>query len=105
MKKINSELQDGIRTDTYYDPDDDRLTIKREQDVEPYLERNKKAYNENAGFKDELTEVAFIPNIIVEQWFREGFNIFDPSPEARKKLKEKLNDPQYRYLRTRPGKI
>lgn len=102
MKEIDHA---GIVTESHYDPHTDTLTIKRTQDVEPILEMNKAAYNDNAGFKDDLVEVAYVPLIVVEQWFKEGINFFRNNPDDRKRIKEKLNSPEYRYLRTRPGRI
>lgn len=88
-----------------------KLVIKRSQDVEPFIEESKRALAEhthsrpfrNPGSK--WYKVAHIPNIVIEQWLKEGLNIHDPDPAAQRKLKQKLNSPEWRYLRTYPGKL
>lgn len=99
-----------VKTITRYDEAEDKLIIERVQDVEPYLEQNKREYNsvphkQRNKYKGEFVKVASIPNVIIEQWMKEGINIFDPSPEMQKKIKEKLNSSEYQYLRTRPGRV
>lgn len=99
-----------VKTITHYDEASDRLTIERVQDVEPYLEQNKREYNavpqkQQHKYKGEFVKVASIPNVVIEQWMKEGINIFDPSPEMQKKIKGKLNSSEYQYLRTRPGRV
>lgn len=106
MKVIDAS---GIITETWYNPHDDVLTVKRTQDVEPILEDNKSAYNSapkhGQRFQHELVEVAYIPNIVIEQWLKEGLNIYRGDKETRKRLMAKLNDPDFRALRSRPGKL
>lgn len=89
------------------------LTVYREQDVEPILNYNRAVINEaptwrpwSSGRKDvPRRKVAEIPNVVVEQWMKEGINIFSPDPDMQKKFRQKLNDPNYRYLRTYPGRV
>jgi hypothetical protein len=50
-----------------------------------------------------MWKVASIPNWVVEQWMREGINIF--KDEDWPKIKAKLNDPDYKFLRTSPGRV
>lgn len=47
--------------------------------------------------------VAEIPNIVIEQWLKEGINIFDKNDA--KKVQAKLNSNEYAYLRTSTGKM
>lgn len=92
---------------------DGQVAIYREQDVEATLNANRAALNEaptwrpyGSGKKDvSIRKVAEIPCIVAEQWFKEGINIFSPDPDMQKKFRQKLNDYNYRYLRTYPGKI
>lgn len=96
----------GILTRLLYDETEERVVVHRRQDVEPILERNKALYNDDAkGWSPtrEWRYVAHIPNIVVEQWMKEGINVYDPNDE--KKVIERLNDPAWRYLRTAPGRI
>jgi hypothetical protein len=83
------------------------LVVKRTQDVEPILDHNKRAqadaaggWRRNAG--KTRRQIAEIPNIVVEQWLREGFNIFRVSEIE---LRKKLDDPQWSYLKTVQGKV
>ncbi len=75
-----------------------------QQDIEPILEANKREqYNAKGkacekgrmGFK-----VASIPITLQYKWLtEEGWDCMSPDPGCQKKLKQKLNDPEYRYLR------
>ena len=81
-----------------------RIVVVRSQDTSAYLERNKR---ERAAFQkprnENLRLVADIPMIVVEQWMKQGVNIFDPNDN--KKVQALLNSNEYQYLRTSPGKI
>jgi len=88
----------------------DKLVCERTQDVEPYLDANKAAYNEVSSWRPfagaDGRMVADIPNVIIERWIREGFNIFDErQPEYQKKLRQRLNSNEYRFLRVTPGRL
>lgn len=83
------------------------LTVYREQDVEPYLDANKRMQADGVGgwrrtAKHTRRQIADIPNIVAEQWLKEGFNVFTVS---EKELRKKLDEPQWAYLKTVPGKI
>jgi hypothetical protein len=88
----------------------DKLVCERTQDVEPYLDANKAAYNSVSDWRPfancDSRMVADIPNVIIEKWIREGFNIFDEQqPDYQKKLRQRLNSNEYRFLRVTPGRI
>jgi len=89
----------------------DNLVCERTQDVEPYLEANKAAYNEVSSWRPfagvDSRIVADIPNVIIEKWIREErFNIFDETqPDYQKNLRRLLNSNEYRFLRVTPGRI
>lgn len=81
-----------------------KVVIYREQDVQPYLEANKRRRDSFQRRRNSsLREVADIPNIVVEQWMREGVNIFDPNCD--KEVQRRLNSNEYAFLRTSPGKM
>jgi hypothetical protein len=87
-----------------------RLVAVRTQDTTPYLEANRRAFNEAPSWRpysdaNGMREVADIPMIVVEQWMKEGVNLFDPSPEMQKKVAQKLNSNEFQYLRTYPGRV
>jgi len=95
----------GLQTEFHADALDDAVTIRRVQDVEPILERNKALYSLNDGYTPsrDLRRVASIPLSVIEEWMKEGINIFDPNCAAA--IRRKLNDPQNLYLRTAPGRV
>ncbi|HET9868392.1 MAG TPA: hypothetical protein VFQ06_13930 [Nitrospira sp.] len=90
-----------------------KLLVVRSQDVAPYLRENASEYNSHSdwrpyasGKKDRtLRKVAEIPNIVVEQWLKEGVNIFSNDPDMQRKVRLKLDDYTNRKLRTMPGKM
>lgn len=71
-------------------------------DVTNILESNKAQQNHNDGwFTDEKwgRRCASIPLVLWMKWLNEeGWDAF--KPEYSDKLKQKLNDPEYRHLRT-----
>lgn len=86
------------------------LVVKRTQDTTGYLEQNKAEFNAAPSWRpysdaNGMRKVASIPMIVVEQWMKEGVNIFDPSPEMQKKIAAKLNSNEFAYLRTYPGRV
>jgi hypothetical protein len=83
------------------------LIVKRTQDVAPILDHNKRCQAESVGgwrrnAKNNMRYVAEIPNIVIEAWMKEGFNFFT-APE--KELRKKLDDPNWSYLKTIPGRL
>lgn len=80
-----------------------KIVICREQDVQPYLEENRRRQRDFNRSKSGLRMVANIPNVVVEQWMREGVNIFDRN--HAKEVQRRLNSNEYVYLRTSPGKM
>jgi hypothetical protein len=76
------------------------VTVLRSQQVDAILALNKRAFNDAptwrpyaSGRKDvPLRRVAEIPLVVVEQWFKEGINIYSPDPDMQKAFRKKLND-------------
>jgi hypothetical protein len=93
----------------YHPQPDGTFLIEHEQDVRPNLDTAKRLQNEDdRGWSPsrELRRVAHIPNIIIVKWLNEeGLDIFDSDPEMQKRYRAKLNDPDWRWLRTAPGRI
>ncbi len=84
----------------------DRLVVEeRVQDVEPVLERNKALLTHDDGYSPsrDMKRVASIPNIVIEQWLKEGVNVFDPNCEAE--VMRRLNSSDWAHFRTSGGKI
>jgi|TARA_R110001606_G_C15307973_1_gene643325 hypothetical protein len=99
-----------IKTEMLYDEIDARMFIKRTQDVQPILDRNKELANDNTkGFSEsgDLRYVASIPFVVIEQWIKtDGVNFLNlRGPERTAYLRRKLNDPDNRFLRTSAGQM
>lgn len=76
------------------------------QEVDPILDRNKAMYTHNDGYSPsrELRRAASIPMNLIQKWRNEeGINVLHP--DYADALKRKLNDIDYLYLRTAPGRI
>lgn len=112
MSRSSSELKPLIGPDfdgdvAHYWRDDGQGggEIVSQQDVGPALEANKRVQNELPRYlhgKDMWPE-AHIPDVIILKWLNEeGLNVFDKN--AWPQVVRKLNDPDWRYLRLRPGK-
>lgn len=98
-----SELKSHI----VHDEMEDKLHVAHTQDIAPIIERNIARSNEidkHAKY-GEMESVASIPMVVVVQWMKEGINVMNPTYEDTKKIKQRLNSPEYAYLRTRGGRI
>jgi hypothetical protein len=87
-----------------YDEASDRTTIGYSQDVEPVLDVNKDEYNNYDKHLDrgnEMRHVARIPASVQLKWLLEdGIDIHNKDHMGA--VLRKLNDPDWRYLRTNP---
>ncbi len=86
-----------------YNEQTDETTLEYEQDVEPILELNKKKQNDpdftQQGIKQEMWQYASIPVGVQMKWLvEEGLDIYDDN--AWPQIYKKLNDPEYRYLKS-----
>ena len=85
-----------------------RLQYERMQDVDPYLAMNKYERNNDAGAKTKFArKAATIPNIVIEQWLKEGIDVFKYGicPDTTKRIKAKLNSNDHQYLRTHNSRM
>lgn len=107
-------LDDEGDIKTTFKGEQGKLVVVRSQDVEGYIERNRaeqaaastwRPYAARRQGDTGLRKVADIPNIVVEQWLREGVNIFSKDPDMQKKVRRKLDDYTNQKLRTMPGKL
>jgi hypothetical protein len=80
---------------------DGELTVHHRQDCEPIIERNR-ALRALPQKSDWGRHIASIPNAILLKWMlEEGVPVFGmPAHEWDRFLKKKLNDPDWRELRT-----
>jgi hypothetical protein len=81
---------------------DGDLTVNRVQDVEPILDKNKWLQTVAQPWAGTFRHVATIPNVILEKWINEeGAPVLSMSKqEFSQFIKKKLNDPDWRYLKT-----
>lgn len=106
----------GVSTYHHYDADTDSTYIEYVQDPSKFIEHNKKVQNHSQGgakgmnelfrkgVKDSWAWVASIPPVIQYKWLVEdGINIHDKNHWDR--VKRKLNDPDWKYLRTGTGRL
>jgi len=97
---------DDLKANIHHDKNDDKLHISHSQDVSGVLEANKRARAQAEGQKmGEMTRVASIPSIVAMQWMQEGINVMAPNKDDLKRMKKKLNSPEYAYLRTGGGRL
>ena len=66
----------GITEEAWFDPVTNKLTLRRLQDVEDTLARNKAMFNmhdtkPNYNDSDGVHHVAHIPFMVIEKWLRE----------------------------------
>jgi hypothetical protein len=92
----------GVTTYTETEGDETRIGYEFD-DVTPVLDMNKTLQNDEQytrdGIKDGWWHYAQIPASLILKWrIEEGIDIF--SKNDTKKVFAKLNDPQYRYLKT-----
>ncbi len=97
----------GTTTFHEYDHDTKTTTLWTEQDASPFLESNRRLANDEdrkkRGIKDCWWHVATIPNGVIDAWMKEGINVFDKN--QAKEVARRLNHPDWRYLRTSPGRM
>ena len=104
------DAQTGI-IEKYSKDDNGKIKVYQTQDVQPFLEHNKRFEDANQkGFKGDWHRMASIPPIVIVQWTEElkAKGADDPNPLAaqnREFLKRKLNSPEWNKLRTKQGVI
>ena len=91
----------GTHTRLTLDRGEKLIVAETVQDVEPILERNKQLQSEPQK-SDWGRHIGTIPNVILVKWlYEEGANVWRMSShEFGTFLRRKLNDPDWRYLRT-----
>ena len=98
----------GVQRDYYWDAEKEEMTIRNRHQVGEILEANKRQANSTVDSrfgKEMLHHVADIPMGVVLQWKKEGLDIMQNDPETKRRLARKLNDPDWRYLKTTVKKV
>ena len=100
---LDRDLASGIVEVFHHDPLADVSTIETRHDCEPLIEHNKRLATADDGWSPsrELRRVGSIPFGVYLQWLAEGFDALDPNNTVE--LKRRLNDPDWRWLKTSPG--
>lgn len=93
-----------VATKWDWDEGTQTLILNRIQDVEPIIEQNKKLQSQRQN-SDWGRHVATIPNVIIEKWLNEEWNrgntkMLPFTPEFDELVERKLQDPDWKYLRT-----
>jgi hypothetical protein len=108
------EIKDEDDVTTKMEARNGKLLVVRSQDVAPYLKANAekrnsfsdwRPYAKRRGQRGEMRHVAEIPNIVVEQWLKEGIDVFSQDPAMQRRVRWKLDSNEFKYLRTMPGKM
>lgn len=98
MKQV---LQNGDVKETFIADEEGRFHIETVQDVEPILDFTKAGRNHR--FSDagqDFQHVGEVPFVVALQWRKEGIDIFNPAHSDL--VMQKLNSPEYAYLRVAP---
>lgn len=85
---------------------DGNTAVATLQNHEAILDKNKAMSTHNDGYSPsrEFRRVASIPYGLLAIW-REQYGVDVLHPDHRDLLKRLLNDPDYQFLRTAPGRI
>ncbi|WP_421722930.1 hypothetical protein [Bauldia sp.] len=102
---MTGEADGEIRSRTHVDRADGTVTFERVQDVGPILDANRQL--EQQPQRGDFRHVGTVPNVLIEKWINEeGAPVLAMSAhEFARFIRRKLNDPDYRYLRTAPKLI
>jgi hypothetical protein len=102
MRLLDHDPLTGMSTYHTYDELTKQTVIKRTQDITKQLDLNVTKSNDpdywRQGVKANFAHYGHIPNIIIEQWLKEGINVYDPAHTAR--VLRKMNDPDFKKLKT-----
>lgn len=96
----------GGKTTSVKVESDGSYLFRTEQDDAHILERNRILRDQpDRGYvaDGDMRRVASIPMTIVHKWLQEGVDLF--SGEQQGEIARRLNDPEYAYLRTAPGRL
>ena len=100
-------LEGLCQTRLYHDDADDRLIVERTQDCDEIVSAAKRAeadFDRGTYLRSDMVRVATVPNVVIEHWMKKyGLNPMDP--DDTKKILSLLNDPDWRYLKTVPGRV
>lgn len=103
MKKILSTNKEMNSQQIFHGNDhDDTYTVETRQDVTETLKQTAELRNQttkHTRYNEGQTRVAHVPDIVIQDLMRKGIW------GDQKKMKQILNSPDYKFLRTREGKV
>lgn len=101
MREFSYDPLTGVRTQ-FEDLGDDGFALHTTQDVAGVLDDNKDKRNAGRAYyarDPDMWKAASIPVTIILKWLIEDkLDVYDPDHLER--LKKKLNDPEWKYLKT-----
>ena len=113
---LDHDRDTGVSIFHTYDPNTKRTTIENVQDADPFLEFNKSIANMESGgamglnmrskrqIKKGWWHVASVPIGVQYKWLKDyGVDMHNKDHQPR--VKKLLNDPEWAYLRTNPGRV
>jgi hypothetical protein len=91
----------GMRTWHDYDDATETTIISYEEDVQPVLDSNKDAQNEQHGRMGDMVHVASIPpSVQMKWWVEKGVAVWNQA--HKQAVARLLDDPEWLYLKRRP---
>lgn len=104
-KKLYLDTSEGIIEHLIFDESEKRNIVQRTSDITANIEANKQEYLSRRQNREGLGEkVASIPLGVVLEWKeRFGVDVFDRNHQPA--VTRLLNDPEWLYLRTAPGRL
>ena len=103
------DAEGNVLTEYFYDEGEDRAYVRKAENVAPRIDLNKRL-QANKVYSDKkrpVSRVASIPPVVAHHWMLEdGVNWFAlRGDDLDKYLSRKLNDPDWKWLRTDEGRI
>lgn len=85
--------------------DDDVLTVRRIQDVEPILEDAKARHNAGLHGSADFKHAASLPNVLVERYCADNGITFEEFVKNPDHIRRMVNDPALAHFRVWPGRL
>lgn len=102
MKKESIKLADNDIETNLIQQQDGQIIVHRSQDVAPLLKANKVEANNPTSSLRIGRKFASVPIEVLHAWIEEGIDYrkLNQDPSMMKKFKAKMNDPEWKALRT-----
>ena len=100
-------MSDGdIVSGTVFDRAEGKIHFTRWQNCDPILDDNRRLQALPQKFAGTFRHVGTVPCVIIERWINEGVPVLGMSKdEFDRFIRKKLDDPDWAYLRTSPGRV